>query len=357
MWFWTLQKPNRTETQIYSYVSSSGSSGGFLNYKGSFGCFILFWHGKIASGVTSSRAPGGKMLLNRPPPPYDSMSNVFTASLITRFNACAAQWIYRAFGAFCLIRAWTHAVAYRGFLAPGAKMRIGTPPFSESDWQAQRRSPSLLGGSGRSPSHQRFWDLGAIGSEWSPFLNSVNTIFNFFVSDWQASKAFGRSPLLFGCKLNPFLNSFNTIFNSACQTGKGRKRSPSLLEGLGRSPSRQRFWEHLDVNGTLFWIALILFSTLLAPTVGLQPATPIVIVSFGYSRRGAAANDTGACRLAHIGGLEHVPPKCWVIRAFSALGRQNSKGRQNGRLRLIRLVCVLLRSRGARMYFLWPYRF
>ena len=72
------------------------------------------------------------------------------------------------------------------------------------------------------------------------------------VSDWQASKAlslaiggFGVKPQLptllgtFGCKWNPFLNSIvrpNTIPNSACQTGKAgkhRKRSPSLLVGLG----------------------------------------------------------------------------------------------------------------------------
>ena len=33
------------------------------------------------------------------------------------------------------------------------------------------------------------------------------------------------------------------------------------MGGLGRSPRRQRFWEHLGVNGTYFWIALTLFST------------------------------------------------------------------------------------------------
>ena len=37
------------------------------------------------------------------------------------------------------------AVAYRGFLAPGPKMGIGAPPFGVSDWQAQRRSSSLMG--------------------------------------------------------------------------------------------------------------------------------------------------------------------------------------------------------------------
>ena len=50
-------------------------------------------------------------------------------------------------------------------------------------------------------------------------------------------------------------------FPSACQIGKRRRRSPSLLGGLGRSPRRQRFWEHLSVNGTHFLIALTPFST------------------------------------------------------------------------------------------------
>ena len=35
------------------------------------------------SGVTSSRAPGGKMLLSRPPPPLRFNVECFTASLIT----------------------------------------------------------------------------------------------------------------------------------------------------------------------------------------------------------------------------------------------------------------------------------
>ena len=88
-----------------------------------------------------------------------------------------------------------------------------------------------------------------------------------FPSACQTGKRRRRSPSLlgvwaepqpstllgaFGCKWNPFLNSVNIIFNLACQTGKRRKRSPWLLEGLGRSPSRQRFWEHLGVNGTHF---------------------------------------------------------------------------------------------------------
>ena len=155
------------------------------------------------------------------------MSNVLTASLITRFNECAAQWIYQAFGAFCLIRAWTQ---WR----------------TEGFWRLVRR-----------------WEL---------------------------------APL-----------------PSACQTGKRKGALPRYWGGLGRSPSRQRFWEHLDVNGTHFWIALTSFSTLLAPTVGLQ-------------RWGAAANGTGACRLAHIGGVEHVPQNVELYVLFLHKGAKIWKG-------------------------------
>ena len=52
------------------------------------------------------------------------------------------------------------------------------------------------------------------------------------------------------------------------------------------------------------------------PTVGLQPATPIVIVSVGYSRWCTAANDTGACRLAHIGGVQHEPQNVGLYVLF-----------------------------------------
>ena len=150
----------------------------------------------------------------------------------------------------------TSTVAYRRFLAPGAKMGIGTP---------SPRRVKLASVEGALP---RYWGsgaelqpptlLGAFGCKWNPFLNSVNTIFNS-ACQTQTGKHRRRSPLLwggggagvepqpptllgsFGCKWNPFLNSINTIFNSACQTGKRQRRSPSLLEGLRRSHSRQRF--------------------------------------------------------------------------------------------------------------------
>ena len=102
---------------------------------------------------------------------------------------------------------------------------------------------------------------------------------------------------VFGCEWDSFL------------TGKSRKYSPSLTP-----------WENLGVNGTHFSIALTTFSTLLAPTAVMQPAVSIEIVSFGNSRRGAAANDTGACGQAHIWGLWHVHQNVglYVIRCIGA---------------------------------------
>ena len=61
---------------------------------------------------------------------------------------------------------------------------------------------------------------------------------------------------------------------SACQNGTRRRRSPSLFGGLGRSPSRQRFWEHFGVNETHFWIALIPFSTRRVRLASAKSALP-----------------------------------------------------------------------------------
>ena len=95
-------------------------------------------------------------------------------------------------------------MAYRGFLAPGAKMGIGALPSACQTGKRKGALPRYWGGLGRSPSHQRFWDLGAIGVNGAPLLNSVNTIFNI-----------------------------------SCQTGKRRRRSAALPCYLG-------------VNGTHF---------------------------------------------------------------------------------------------------------
>ena len=144
------------------------------------------------------------------------------------------------------------------------------------------------------------------GSKCNPFLNSFNTIFN---STCQTDKRRKRSPLLsgggvwrgwganaepqpptllgalgaFGCEWNSFLICFNEIFNSAYQTGKRRRRYPSLLGGLGRNPSRQRLWENLGVNGTLFSSVNDIFNSLGAHCGHAASARRIVIVSFGNS--------------------------------------------------------------------------
>ena len=59
-------------------------------------------------------------------------------------------------------------VAYRGFLAPRAKMGIGAP--------FPRRVRLTIGGSWAEPQTPTL--LGEFGCKWNPFLNSVNTIFN-----------------------------------------------------------------------------------------------------------------------------------------------------------------------------------
>ena len=152
-------------------------------------------------------------------------------------------------------------MAYRGFLAPGAKMGIGAPPFGVSDWQAQRCSPSPIGNwvdLGRSPSRiNAFGTWEQLGCKWNPFLNSLDTIFN---SACQTGKGRRRSVALFrywgsgaelqpptllgafGCEWNPFLNSLNTIFNSACQTGKGRRRTTLLLGGAPAANAFGSVW-------------------------------------------------------------------------------------------------------------------
>ena len=245
------------------------------------------------------------------------MSNVFTASLITRFNACAAQWIYRAFCAFCLIRAWTQWRT-EGFWRLGRRWELAPLPSACQTGKRKGALPRRGGGLGRSPSHQRFWDLGAIGSEWSPFLNNVNTIFNF-----------------------------------SCQTGKRRRRSAALPCYLG-------------VNGTHFWIALTPFSTRRVRLAraesalsfaiggsGAEPQPPTLLGAFGcewnpfLNSLNIIFNSFGAhCGLAvcdpHSNSFFRLfamgrrrqwywclppgthrrrracAPKCWVIRAFSA---------------------------------------
>ena len=131
-------------------------------------------------------------------------------------------------------------MAYRGFLAPGAKMGIGAPSPRRVRLATVEGAFPRYWGSGVEPQPPTL--LGAFGCKWNPFSNSVNTIFNsacqigkhrrveaLLLAIGGGSGAEPQRPTLlgaFGCKWNPFLNSVNTIFNAACQTGKRQRRSP-----------------------------------------------------------------------------------------------------------------------------------
>ena len=353
----------------------------------------------LGSGVTLSRAPGGKMLLSAPPLQFN----------VECFYSIVNHQIQRVRSAVNISSIWCFLphksldpVAYRGFLAPGAYMGIGAPPFSVSDWQAQRRSPFALslaigGGLGRSPSHQRFWDLVAIGSEWSPFLNSSNTIFNFSCQTgkrrrrsaallcylgvngthfWialtlfstrrvrlaraESSFAIGgswaepQSPTLLGafkCDWNPFLNSLNIIFNSFgthCGLAACDHHSNSVFRLFAKGRRRQWYWclppgthRRRRACAPKCWV-------IQRTCFNFQETIEIFSFSTEFSAQTGTLSWTGfkcvaeiiQCRDAIL-NLNYIHT---YIRAFSA------KGRQNGRLRLLRLVCVLLLSRGARMY-------
>ena len=115
-----------------------------------------------------------------------------------------------------------------GFWRPGRRWGLAPLPLGVSDWQASKALSLAIGGSGTEPQLPTL--LGKFGCKWNPFLNSsVNTIFQLGVSDRQG----GQAP----------------------------KALSLAVGGLGRGPSRQRFWEHLCVNGTHFLIALTPFPT------------------------------------------------------------------------------------------------
>ena len=73
----------------------------------------------------------------------------------------------------------------------------------------KRKGPLSLTIGGRG-SHQRFWDLEAIGSEWNSLLNIVNTIFNF---SYQTGKRQRRSAA------------------RTCYSGSGAEPQPPTLLG------------------------------------------------------------------------------------------------------------------------------
>ena len=174
-----------------------------------------------------------------------------------------------------------------GFWRPGRRWKLAPLTPGVSDWQAPKSiSLAIQGGVwGGAPATNAFW---SIWEEMEPmhFWIAVTPFSTRRVRLTSAeyalpcypeggSVAEPQPPTLlraFGCKWNSFSNCVNTIFNSACQTGKRRRRSLSLLGGLGRSPRHQRFWEHLGVNGTHFWIALTQFSTRLVRLASAEGA-------------------------------------------------------------------------------------
>ena len=85
----------------------------------------------------------------------------------------------------------------------------------------------------------------------------------------------------------------------------------------------------------------------------MKPAARILIVSFGNSRRGAAAKDTGACRQAHIWSLWHLHQH---VRSYVFLLHKGAKmwrGAKTVGYKITKVsiyTYVLLRSRGAIMY-------
>ena len=112
--------------------------------------------------------------------------------------------------------AWLSSRSYlqwrtEGFWRPGRKWELA--PLLRRVRLASAKALSLaIRGLGRSPSHQRFWDLGAIWSEWNPFLNSVNTIFIFRV---RLASAFGALPLslaIEGLGRSPDANAFGQCY-------------------------------------------------------------------------------------------------------------------------------------------------
>ena len=250
-------------------------------------------------------------------------------------------------------------MAYRGFLAPGRRWELAPLLLGVSDWKASKALSLAIGGSGVSPSRQRFWEhCGVNGTHFWIALTRYD--FQPGVSDWQATKTLsfaiggpGRSfwehlgvngihfktaltpfstrcirlastesapprywgsgaepqpPKLlgaFGCEWNPFLNSVNTIFNPACQTGKRRRRSsPSLFGGSGTEPQPLKLLGAFECK----WNPFLNSVNTIFNSFGAH-CSPVVIVPFGNSRRGAAAYDTGACRLTHR-GHRACAPKC-----------------------------------------------
>ena len=149
------------------------------------------------------------------------------------------------------------------------------------------------------------------------------------MSNWQAPEGalphyLGEPPTLleaFECKWNPFLNSVNTIFNLACQTGKRRRCSLSLL-GSGAEPQPPTLLRAFGCKWNPFLNSVNTIFNYFGAYCGPAACGPILIVPFGNSRLAATVNDTGACRLTPIGGIGHVHQN---VRLYVLLLHRGSK--------------------------------
>ena len=137
------------------------------------------------------------------------MSNVFTASLITRFNACAAQWIYQAFGAFCLIRAWTQWRT-EGFWRLGRRWELA--PLSSACQTGKRKGalPRYWGVWGGAPATNAFGTWEQLGVNGAHFWIALTPFSIFRVRLARAESALLRYWRVWGGA--PAANAFGSIW-------------------------------------------------------------------------------------------------------------------------------------------------
>ena len=112
------------------------------------------------SGVTSSRAPGGKMLLSRPPPPlrfnfecFYSIVNHQIQRVRSAVNISSIWW-------FCLIRAWTQWRT-EGFWRLGRRWGLAPLPSECQTGKRKGALPRYWGGSGAEPQPPTLLGLGS----------------------------------------------------------------------------------------------------------------------------------------------------------------------------------------------------
>ena len=169
-------------------------------------------------------------------------------------------------------------MAYRGFLAPGAKMGIGAP---------HPRRVGLASAEAPAPS-QRFLEyLGVNGTHYwiasTPFstrlvrlTSAESALLCYGGGVWggaSAANAFGS----IGGWMEPIFEFLYHHFQLGVSDWQAPKAPnlPRYCGVWGGAPDCQRLWENLGVNGTNFSIVLTTFSTLLAPTAGMQPAAAV----------------------------------------------------------------------------------